>query len=88
VEVWIVFVLKSYPTKLLSIDHRYYHLGLIFESFAQQSPNSTTPVLPLNWELSKLGRYPTIRSMVGTIKKKKKKKLEALQDQKEEGAMA
>jgi hypothetical protein len=47
---------------------------------------SRIPVLPLNWELSKLGRYPTIRSMVGTIKKKKK--LEALQDQKEEGDMA
>jgi hypothetical protein len=72
--------------KVPSIDHRYYHLGLIFESFAQQNPNRTTPVLPLNWKLSKLGRYPTIRSMVGTIKKKKK--LEALQDQKEEGAMA
>jgi hypothetical protein len=61
-------------------------LGLIFESFAQQNPNRTTPVLPLSWKLSKLGRYPTFRSMVGTITKKKK--LEALQDQKEEGAMA
>lgn len=58
----------------LANKFRYYNLGLIIEQVAKKYPNRKLPSLPLKWNTPSLGRYPTLRSMIGTIKKKKKKK--------------
>ncbi|KAL3934761.1 MAG: hypothetical protein SGBAC_009590 [Bacillariaceae sp.] len=69
---------RRYPTDLAQVrsstEYWYYNLGTIFEVFASDHPNRKLPSLPLKWKQPSLGRYPTFRSMVGTIEKKKKHK--------------
>jgi lipopolysaccharide biosynthesis glycosyltransferase len=56
-----------------STDYWYYQLGQIFQEFAKRHPGRRLPTFPLKFKKPSLGRYPTHRSMIGSIHKKKKK---------------
>mmetsp|Transcript_900 Transcript_900/g.1773 ORF Transcript_900/g.1773 Transcript_900/m.1773 type:complete len:473 (-) Transcript_900:43-1461(-) len=65
---------KDFEQVRSSTEYWYYNLGTIFDAFSSEHPNRKLPSLPLKWKQPSLGRYPTLRSMVGTIEKKKKHK--------------
>jgi hypothetical protein len=48
-------------------------LQLIFDQFRNRYPNRKLPSFPLKYKPPRLGRYPTFRSMIGTIQKKQRK---------------
>jgi len=61
----------EFPTKLeSSTDFWYSQLHAIFQDFSKQHPRRNLPTLPLKYKSPSLGRYPTHRSMIGTIQKK------------------
>lgn len=68
---------KKFPKSInqvhSSTDYWYYNLGLIFKRFAKSHPGRKLPQLPLKWRRPRLGRYPTYRSMIRTIQKKKER---------------
>ncbi|CAJ1950562.1 unnamed protein product [Cylindrotheca closterium] len=70
--------IQQFPKDLAQVrsstEYWYYNLRTIFDAFASEHPNRKLPALPLKWKQPSLGRYPTLRSMVGTINKKKKHK--------------
>lgn len=69
----------SFPSNLddrlqSSTDYWYYQLSQVFAKYSQRYPNRKLPRLPLKFKAPSLGRYPTYRSMIGTIQKKERKK--------------
>lgn len=64
---------KSMADVNSSTDYWYYQLKLIFEEFQKKFPNRKLPSFPLKHKPPSLGRYPTLRSMIGTIAKKQRK---------------
>eukprot|EP00980_Cylindrotheca_fusiformis_P004317 scaffold919_cov130-Cylindrotheca_fusiformis.AAC.8 len=68
-----------------SHDYWYYNLGLISENYKKENPTTLDqPTLPLRWARPKLGRFPTLRSMVRTIDKKKELALRRQQQQQQQ----
>jgi hypothetical protein len=57
-----------------STDYWYSQLQQVFQDFAKLYPHRKLPTLPLKYKAPALGRYPTHRSMIGTIQKKLRKR--------------
>ena len=64
-----------------SIDFWYSQLQHIFQVFAKHHPGRKLPTLPLKYKAPILGRYPTHRSMISTLHKKRRKRQEQLEPQ-------
>ncbi len=77
---------NEFPIELYSsVDFWYSQLEKIFQDFSINYPGRKLPTLPLKYKSPALGRYPTHRSMIGTIQKKIRKQLHQM-EQAEQGS--